>query len=54
MEIYEITGDNLRVFLDEMTDPQNIHTVRIAIDDGEVKVKVNEDCWTYGLATRKP
>ena len=49
MEIYTITGDDLRVFLNEINYPESIHTVRIAIEDGQVKVKVNEYCWTYGL-----
>jgi hypothetical protein len=54
MDIWEITGDDLRVFLNEMTDPDTIRVVRVAIDDGALRVKVNEYGWTYGLGTRKP
>jgi hypothetical protein len=50
MEIYEITGDDLRVLLNELSGPNDdTRIVRIAIDEGRVKVKVNEYDWTYGI-----
>jgi hypothetical protein len=58
MEIYEITGNDLRMFLGELgaqTDPakNGIHTVRVAIDDGTVKVKVNGYTWSPPLGKRE-
>lgn len=50
MEIYEITGDDLRVLLNELSGPNDdTRIVRIAIDEGRVKVKVNEYDWTYRI-----
>jgi hypothetical protein len=55
MKIWEITGENLAVLLDELgADPtiaESIRIVRIADDEGDVKVKVNEGTWTWGLAS---
>ena len=58
MEIYELTGSALTEFLDELgavdaAKKIGIHTVRVAIDEGTLKVKVNEFCWSPPLTTRK-
>lgn len=57
-EIYELTGKNLELFLWQLgapTDPAetDVRIVRIAVDAGELKLKVNEGVWTYGLATQR-
>ena len=52
-EIIEITGDDLRILLEEMgTDTDVaplIRIVRVTIDEGTFKLKVNEDGWTMPL-----
>jgi len=60
MKIWEITGDDLRLLLAELADGAGdtehapIRIVRFADDEGELKVKVNEYGWSYGLGTQVP
>jgi hypothetical protein len=54
MEIYELTGDDLRTFLEEMTYRTNeIRIVRVAFDEGTFKFKVNESTWSPPIGKRK-
>lgn len=53
-DIVKLTGDDLRRFLDELVeDVENptdvIRHIRITIDEGTVKLKVNEGAWTEPL-----
>ncbi len=47
MKYVEIAGDDLRRFLDEVKEPHDdIRTIRIAVEEDGLKIKVNEYSWS--------
>lgn len=54
-EVYRVDGSEARAFLRSLgvQDVTRVHTVRVAVDGGQVKFKVNEYCWTPGYGSRE-
>lgn len=54
--IWTFEGHQLEELLRIIGDPDvgNLHTLRIASDEGDLKVKFNEGAWSLSLAQAQP
>lgn len=47
--IIKLEGSEMEQLIDELEATQLVHTLRFAIDDGGVKVKINSGMWSPPL-----
>jgi hypothetical protein len=52
-QMWEITGATLEA-LKRSLDRPDVHTLRVAVDDGTLKFKINEGMWTSGIEGTDP
>jgi hypothetical protein len=57
MDIRIVTGEAARDVLHMLGVPKDkrarVHTLRVAIDGDNFKIKVNEECWSPPLGSRE-